>query len=98
MLLISQKTDPIYFQDLTKNKNAADFCRVGFTVSKMVGGAVVRNKVKRRFREAFRALHLKYAKNHFDYVMIARKEAATSDYKKILKDLSIAFKKSSTGA
>jgi len=34
--------------------NSAGFCRLGLTVPRKVGGAVVRNRVKRRLREIFR--------------------------------------------
>lgn len=45
--------------------------RLGISVSKKVGGAVVRNRVKRVLIEAFRARRSEYAPN-YDYVIIAR--------------------------
>ncbi len=36
------------------NENEAEGVRVGFTVGKVLGGAVVRNRMKRRLREAVR--------------------------------------------
>ncbi len=47
--------------------------RLGVTVSKRVGNAVVRNRVKRRIREWFRAEDLDAA---LDYVVIGRRAAA----------------------
>ncbi len=91
--LLSKKTAPNYLQDPTKNQNAQDFCRVGYTVSKTVGGAVARNLAKRRLREAFRALAPIYAKNHYDYVVIARKEIANSEFDKIANDLKFCLKR-----
>jgi ribonuclease P protein component len=41
----------------------------------------VRNLAKRRLREIFKKLVPLYAKNHYDYVMIARKEIALADFK-----------------
>lgn len=50
--------------------------RLGVTVSKRVGGAVVRNRVKRLLREAFRH-HKALFPVGIDVVAIARTEAAT---------------------
>jgi len=49
--------------------------RVGLTVSRRVGGAVVRNRVKRRLREWFRRSGVRGAGDH-DWVVIARPPAA----------------------
>lgn len=91
LILLSSQTSSIYFQDLKKDKKAKDFCRIGYTVSKNVGDAVARNRAKRRLRQAFKTLAAKCCKNHYDYVIIARKEIATSDFKKILNDLKFCL-------
>lgn len=94
LILLSHPTPSNYFQDLTKDKKAKDFCRVGYTVAKTVSkSAVVRNRAKRRLREVFRVLALEYAKNQKDYVIIARKEIIESDYKKIFADLKFCLKR-----
>lgn len=53
--------------------------RVGFSVSKRVGGAVVRNRVKRRLREAARHKVLSLAAG-WDIVITARPAAAQASY------------------
>jgi ribonuclease P protein component len=51
--------------------------RYGFSVGKRLGGAVVRNRVKRRMREIMRALPLEAG---WDIVFIARPKAAAADF------------------
>lgn len=53
--------------------------RVGITVSRKVGNAVVRNKVKRRLREVFRRNKALFS-DGYDFVWIARRRAATTSY------------------
>ena len=51
--------------------------RYGFSVRKRLGGAVVRNRVKRRMREILRALPLEAG---WDIIFIARPKAATASF------------------
>jgi len=51
--------------------NGLETYRVGFSVSKKIGGAVQRNRVKRRLREACR-LELSHFLKGYDYIFIAR--------------------------
>jgi len=48
--------------------------RVGFTCSKKVGNAVLRNLAKRRLREISRDILPKNGSNGWDYVLIGRKD------------------------
>lgn len=93
VILLTHKTPSRYNFDQKQGKNAENFCRVGYTVSKTVGGAVVRNKAKRRLREAFRDLSGKYAKPSHDYIVIARKEIAEADFQEIIKNLEFCIKR-----
>ena len=62
--------------------NGLDISRYGITVSRHVGKAVVRNKIKRRFREILRQTQLQPG---FDMVIIARASAAGADYSEMKK-------------
>ncbi|MGI6193724.1 MAG: ribonuclease P protein component [Christensenellales bacterium] len=66
--------------------------RVGFAVGKKVGNAVVRNKVKRRFREAF-ARQLPYVKPGYDLIFIARSEAKDESFASLLRTVIYLLKK-----
>ncbi len=59
--------------------------KVGFSVSKKVGNAVTRNRVKRRLRECFRPL-LGDVKNG-QYVIIARTSAAEAAFRDLQRDV-----------
>ena len=56
-----------------------DHNRYGFVVSKKVGGAVVRNRVKRRLRAAIQSRMVNHRPG-FDIVIIARSPAALASY------------------
>ena len=67
-----------------------DSCRVGFVVTKKMGKATVRNRIKRRLRAAVRAVFPLQAKPGFDYVLIARPIAVTRPYEELTADLTKA--------
>ena len=66
--------------------------KVGFSVSRKVGKAVVRNKVRRRLRECFRPL-MGDVKNGL-YVVVARPAAAEAAFDALEKDVRYLLKKS----
>jgi ribonuclease P protein component len=65
--------------------------RVGFTATKKLGNAVVRNRTKRRLREAARLL-LGAAPGGFELVLIGREATAARPFKTLLGDLRGALK------
>lgn len=69
---------------------AHDEARVGFTASRRVGGAVARNRARRRLREVVREVLADRACEDFDYVVIARKAALERPYGDLLDDLKTA--------
>jgi ribonuclease P protein component len=62
---------------LVARPNGLDVARFGFLVGKRIGKAVVRNKVRRRLREAAR---LTPVQKGWDIVIIARRDASSADY------------------
>jgi ribonuclease P protein component len=60
--------------------------RIGLSVSKKIGNAVTRNRVKRYLRQAFFELKENIKEGH-DYVLIARKPAAEMDFHEVKKSL-----------
>ena len=75
------------------NVSATPTIRVGFTASKKVGGAVVRNRARRRLRALAREIIANEAAPGYDYVLIARAETATRDYADLRKDMRFALKR-----
>lgn len=71
---VSQVSDLLVMRILP---NGLDFSRYGFSVSKRVGGAVVRNRLKRRLREILPALPVIPG---WDVVFVVRPPAATADF------------------
>jgi ribonuclease P protein component len=65
--------------------------RFGFTVTKAIGGAVERNRIRRRLKAAGTALAPSCARAGHDYVLIARKSALEIPFDALKKDLERAF-------
>ena len=68
------------------NKNDLSIIRVGFTCSKKIGNAVVRNRAKRRLRAIAREVLPNLGRVGFDYVLIGRYGSTVSSEFKTLKN------------
>jgi ribonuclease P protein component len=64
---------------------------VGFTASKKVGGAVARNRAKRRLREAAREKLPELGMAGVDYVLVARPQTALAPWAALLDDVGNAL-------
>jgi ribonuclease P protein component len=82
--------------NLTIKKSIKTNKRLGITVTKKIGSAVIRNRCRRRLRSVANEIILCYGKDRTDYVLIASKETLNRniellklDLKKALKDLGL---------
>ena len=67
---------------LYARRNREEKNRVGFTVSKKLGHAVVRNRTRRRLREVYR-LNESALKPGYDIVIVARSRAVEAPFSKL---------------
>ncbi len=65
--------------------------RVGFTASRKVGGAVVRNRAKRRLRAVAAEILTGAGRPGTDYVLVARRDTATRPFESLKADLAQAL-------
>jgi len=70
--------------------NSAGQARVGFTVGRALGGAVERNRIKRRLREAVR-LRRSTIQQPLDIVINPKKSVLTLEFAVILEEIGRAF-------
>jgi ribonuclease P protein component len=66
--------------------------RVGFTASKKIGGAVVRNRAKRRLRAAAAAVLPLCGLPVTDYVLVARRDTVDRPFDSLVADLAEALR------
>ena len=77
---------------LYARRNRTSSNRVGITVSKKLGHAVVRNRVRRRLREAYRLNEAQFQPG-WDIVVVARTKAVSAPFDKLTEGyLSLAKK------
>lgn len=82
---------------LLARANDGDAMRYGITVTKKIGNAVVRNRMKRRFRELlWAALPAEGLPGH-DHVLIGREGGIERDFAKLQEELSAALRRAAEG-
>lgn len=74
-----------------KNPENGPSSRLGLTVTKKLGGAVIRNRIRRRLRAAAREVFPGNAAPGTDYVLVARKAAYDRNYDALLDDMKRAL-------
>lgn len=81
----------------TPDASADAPARVGFTASRKVGNAVVRNRAKRRLRAAASQLLPLLGRGGHDYVLVARASTGTRAFDDLLADVTTALQSAHRG-
>lgn len=76
-----------------RNRGDAGMMRVGFTVTKKTGNAVVRNRIRRRLREAVRRVLPEAGRAGFDYVLVAREAALRTPFDALVQEIERSVRK-----
>ena len=70
-----------------------DLIRVGYTVTKKNGNAVIRNKIKRRLKAITKDIFNQYGNGKWDYVIIGKKKTLITSFEELKKELEYSIKK-----
>mgnify|MGYP003779575279 CR=1 FL=1 len=76
-----------------KSDDIPEQIRFGLTVTKKVGNAVIRNRVRRRLRALALSILPQLGRGGFDYVLIGRVTTLERSYDELVKDLETALKR-----
>lgn len=82
---------------LLANANAGLGRRAGITVTKKIGNAVVRNRMKRRFRALLRELLVDHGLPDTDHVLIGRETGIERDFAALRSELIAALRRARDG-
>lgn len=82
---------------LLTRPNGGEGMRYGITVTKKIGNAVVRNRMKRRFRELLRAVLPEHGLADHDHVLIGRSGGVERDFHKLQAELIEALERAQQG-
>ncbi|MBU2290328.1 MAG: ribonuclease P protein component [Alphaproteobacteria bacterium] len=92
---VSEARGAVVVQRLDR-KDGVPTVRLGFTATRQVGNAVIRNRAKRRLREAARAAVPLLAVPGSDYVFVARMGTADRTWDRLLDDVKSALTRLAT--
>jgi len=76
----------------TRKRDESGPVRVGFTVSKKVGTAVERNRVRRRLKQAVRLTAADRLQAGHDYVLVGRRAGLHVPFDRLIEDLAGALR------
>lgn len=82
---------------LLARPNGGESMRLGVTVTKKIGNAVVRNRMKRRFRALARDLLPVQGLPGHDHVLIGREGGVERDFALLRQELSAALSRAAEG-
>ncbi|WP_340587442.1 ribonuclease P protein component [Erythrobacter alti] len=82
---------------LLARPNGGEGMRYGITVTRKIGNAVVRNRMKRRFRELFWAALPEHGLPDHDHILIGREGGIERDFGQLAQELEIALQRAAEG-
>jgi ribonuclease P protein component len=76
-----------------RNRDDDGPARVGFTVSRKVGTAVERNRVRRRLRDIVKRAAAESLRSGYDYVLVGRRTALSRQFDHMIEDFRNALRR-----
>ena len=76
-----------------RNRDDGGPARVGFTVSRKVGTAVERNRVRRRLRDIVKRAAAESMRGGYDYVLVGRRTALSRQFEQMIDDFRNALQR-----
>jgi len=85
--------DGLILQAVASEPGLDGMARIGFTVTKKLGNAVVRNRARRRLKAAAGRVMPMHAQGGHDYVLIGRPATRERPFPALVADLELALKR-----
>lgn len=94
-VLLTQRGEKVALQTMVVQfyPNDSGEVRIGFTVTKRLGNAVVRNRIRRRLREVVRLSQTLSAMGGYDLVVVGRSAALDAPFARLQKEFEELLKK-----